>query len=710
MAWPSDPSASPPSLDVLRGILREVFGHPDFRPGQVEVIARILEGRPTLAVMPTGAGKSLCYQLPALALPGVAVVVSPLIALMRDQVAALHARGVRAASWTSATPPEARRAIMDRLEDGGLDLLYVAPERFRSPQALARIAAARPSLFVVDEVHCVSQWGHDFRPDYARLGEVLARLRAEGPIRFAGLTATATERVRADIIESLGLSAAIETVVTGFDRPNLELSVVEVRGGGKPGMTAKIEAVLEALDAWMGDTGSAIVYVPTRRQAEEVAAALSHSGREAAAYHAGLDPGAREAIQQAFESTPSYVVVATSAFGMGIDKSDVRVVVHLYLPDSPEAYYQEVGRAGRDGRPAGGVLVFDPADLRYAYRRLEAACPSPALVAKIREDLDHNLDAARPIDFEPLSVALEARFGAAARAALVALERAGDLTLGPDGVELSPGPSRIDPALLEDRARHERQRLSTAIGYVTRASCRRRYLVDYFGDARRLDRCGACDRCQAPSAGPLPAEVHTAALMALSCVARMRGRFGKIRVAEVLLGAKTRSVLDAGLDRLSTYGLLSAWAKPEVLALLDSLIRADLARLSLDEFPRLALTEAGANALRERGSLELDFERHPGPARGRGRRPDDPGERLGLSEADRPLFERLRAWRSETARASAVPAYVVAADAVLTRIAERRPRTLEALAAIEGIGPAKLARHGREVLELVRAHAEEPSA
>lgn len=690
-------SSTPARASDLHELLESVFGFGELRPGQAEIIDRVLAGRPTLAVMPTGAGKSLCYQLPALSLPGVAIVVSPLIALMRDQVAGLRAKGVNAAAWTSACSLEERRAIEEGLEDGSLKLLYVAPERFRSPRAMERILAAAPSLFVVDEVHCVSQWGHDFRPDYARLGEVLERLRAAGPIRFVGLTATATEQVRADIASSLGVADDLDIVVTGFDRPNLALSVTEL-SGGKRGTERKVAAVADALESWMDADGSAIVYAPTRRHTEEVAAALSDRGFDAEAYHAGLSAAQREQAQATFEAESSRVVVATNAFGMGIDKPDVRVVVHLSLPDSPEAYYQEVGRAGRDGLPAAGVLLWDPADLRHAHRRLEAATPSPELVMRIHEDLVEHLEAARPIDFDGLSAALEERFGPAARAGLAALERAGDLVLGPDGVELAPGPSRLDPATVEARTRHERNRLSTAVGYVTRAACRRRYLVDYFGDARRPDRCGACDLCLRPEASAVEGEVLTAALKVLSCVARMRGRFGKTRVAEVLLGAKSKPLMEAGLDALSTYGLLSTWPKADILSMIDSLVRAGLVALSLDAYPKVAVTETGAEALRARGPIRVDFQ--PGSPRSKTRKKSPPAETL--APEDRPIFEALRTWRFETAKEAEVPAYVVASNALLAAIAAQRPSSPQELSSISGMGANRMAAYGDPILSVLR--------
>lgn len=689
---------APQALDLerLRAVMAQTFGHAQFRPGQEEVLSSICEGTPTLAVMPTGAGKSLCYQLPALALEGPSIVVSPLIALMRDQVRGLVDKGVRAAAWTSATDLEDRRAAEQALRAGELDLLYVAPERFRSQRALETILTARPAMFVVDEVHCVSQWGHDFRPDYARLGEVRRQLEAYSPTRFVGLTATATEEVRADIARSLGLEGAFRTIVTGFDRPNLALSVHEI-GGGNKSRERRLERAAEALRKWMGETGSGIVYAPTRKQTEEVAAQLAERGFDAYPYHAGLTPELREQTQARFEAGQRQVVVATTAFGMGIDKPDVRVVVHLALPESPESYYQEVGRAGRDGEAAAGVLLWDPSDLRYASQRLEASTPSPELVTRIRADLETNLPPEGGVEFETVSSALEERFGPAARAGLVALERAGDVRVGPVGVELVTGSTRVDPAELEKRARIARHRLSSAVGYATRAPCRRAYLVDYFGDTRRPDQCGSCDRCLAPGPEAVKGDLLNAGLKALSCVARMRGRFGKTRVSEVLLGQQSKAVLDAGLDRLSTHGLLSDWSRAAVLELLDSLVRAGLTRLSLDTYPKLTLTEEGAEALRSRGPLFLDY-RPPTRASGGKRRSSPAVAELSDAEASE-AYERLRSWRSERAREDDVPAYVVAPNRLLAAIAEARPRDLDALAQVSGMGSKRVERYGEEIVE-----------
>ncbi|MBX2814290.1 MAG: ATP-dependent DNA helicase [Myxococcales bacterium] len=685
------------SLEEAKAILKRVFGFPDFRPGQKEVIERVLSGRPTLAVMPTGAGKSICYQLPALTLPGVAIVVSPLIALMQNQVQGLTKRGLKAAAWTSATTTADRAQLMTALSCGQLDFLYVAPERFRSSSALDVILAAKPSLFVVDEAHCVSQWGHDFRPDYARLGDVLAQLRAQASVRFVGLTATATPEVQLDIAKSLGVEDDLEKVVTGFDRPNLELSVVDVRELSK-GIEAKLDHLCQTLDRWMGESGSAIIYAPTRKHTEEIAAHLKSRGYNAEYYHAGVAYDRRSKTQTCFEDHPRQVVVATNAFGMGIDKPDIRLVVHLSLPDTPEAYYQEIGRAGRDGQPAGALLFWDAAELRYARHRVEAASPTPDLVLELRRDLEINLPQSGPISLDALVLALEPRFGPATRAALVALEQSGDLHFTPVGTaELLPGPCRIDAQLLEARASRNRGRLSAAIGYVYRAQCRRQYLVKYFGDISTMTTpCGICDRCSGPSPTLAEGELYTASLKVLSCIARMRGRYGQARVIEVLLGSRTKPILSSGLNKLSTYGLLASWKKSDIQQLMDSLHRAGLVDQTLDRFPTVHLSEAGIQTLRQREQIFLDLDRVPKiKPNGTSSTP------VPLDPEDTPLYEQLRHWRTTQAKEKEVPGYVIASNALLQLLAQTRPQSIEELAQIKGIGDAKLRLYGEAILDII---------
>ena len=669
--------------------LAESFGHAAFRPGQADLVDSVLSGRPTLGVMPTGAGKSLCYQLPALLLDGVTVVVSPLVALIRDQVNQLSGRGIAAASFTSLDNSDQRRDALDRLRNGGLRLLYVAPERFRSPAFVRALEAASVSLFVVDEAHCISQWGYDFRPEYARLGQVLERLQ---PGHAAAFTATATEEVRQDIVRNLGFQDAA-VLVSGFDRPNLELSVIEASRAGK---TSATEA---ALSQWLKDGGSGIVYVATRKAAESVAEQLRQAGHPARPYHAGLDATTRRQTQDAFESDERIVVVATSAFGMGIDRSDVRAVVHYHIPSAPEAYYQEVGRAGRDGEPAGGVLLFDSGDLRYAYMRHEASCPTPGAVRFAFDWFRQRLDEAGPAPFDVLVEDLEQHVGVSARAALVTLEQAGDITFDLGQARLTSPEPTVPVQLLEDKSRRERARLDAMIGYVSRAGCRRRYLVDYFGDERRLERCGVCDRCRAPAPEPLQGEALTHAQMALSCIARMRGRYGRGRVADVLIGSKAKPVTDTGLDSLSTYGLLSKWSRKAVQDLLDRLVQGGYAEIIAGDYPRLGLTTTGADALRDRASLVVPPPSVAAtPAKTRTRADD------GIEiQQDDPVFERLRQWRRETARSLGRAPFIVAHDSLLRTIWAAGPTTLEELAALPGMGPKKLEAYGEGILSALQS-------
>ncbi len=354
---------------LLDGLARN-FGLRAFRPGQLDVIESVMAGHNTVAVMPTGAGKSLCYQLPATLLEGLALVISPLIALMKDQVEQLARLNVPAAFLNSSLTESQRIERMNRLRAGELKLLYVAPERLRS-ESLVRELEGRVSLFAVDEAHCISQWGHDFRPDYAQLGAVRRRLK---PPRTVALTATATPEVRQDIVKVL-LMKDPRVFVSGFDRPNLFLEVVPVTGDAE-----KRDACLELSK---NAQGSGLVYCPTRKSAEGLHAALEKNGVEAVLYHAGMDDEARRRAQDAFMSSASSVAVATNAFGMGIDKPDIRFVAHAGIPRAVEAYYQEIGRAGRDGRPARAVLLFNHADVFTQERLIQGSHPPQTLIADV---------------------------------------------------------------------------------------------------------------------------------------------------------------------------------------------------------------------------------------------------------------------------------------------------------------------------------------
>jgi ATP-dependent DNA helicase RecQ len=487
-----DPSDAPcgGDADIARGL--RVFGFDRLRPGQREVIADVLAGTPVVTVMPTGAGKSLCYQLPAVLLAErglLTVVVSPLIALMKDQVDALSARGVRAAALTSAAALEAQAAILAGLRRGDLDVVHVAPERFASARFVAALAEVRErlGLFAVDEAHCISEWGHEFRPAYRTLGDVVRTL---APARVIALTATATPEVRRDIAFELGIAARFH--VRGFARPNLRLLVDPVGG-----VSDKRAALVERVRRRPG--GAALVYAATRKNAEAYAHYLAATGMRAGVYHAGLDDDDRTKIQDRFMGDQLDAIVATNAFGMGIDKADVRVVVHADLPRSPEAYYQEAGRAGRDGGAAECALLFNYADVRVHEFLIDAAYPSAEVLRALWRELR-----ARPrrLDDERLRDALPGRphpsvIESAGRILVRHGLAAGDEErLGAHRPEeLGGGFPALDPDALGRRAQVERGKLRSMVDYAYHPACRHRFLMSYFGDAGVAPRCAACDRC-----------------------------------------------------------------------------------------------------------------------------------------------------------------------------------------------------------------------
>ena len=575
------------------------FGHETLRPGQAELIADVLAGRPVIGVMPTGAGKSLCYQLPAVILGergGVTLVVSPLIALMKDQVDGLRARGVPAVALTSAAGAEEQREILDGIRAGAYTLVYIAPERLRSPRFVEalRATAARIALVAIDEAHCISEWGHDFRPDYRRLGELVAEL---APPRVAAFTATATPEVRDDIARQLGM-AVPRLHVRGFDRPNLHYAVHQAGGA-----TDKSERLVDLVR--MRDGGVALVYAATRKNAEAYAGALKRAGMRARVYHAGLEGEVREKAQDVFMAGKLDVIVATNAFGMGVDKSDIRLVVHADIPRSPEAYYQEAGRGGRDGKPTRCVLLFNHGDIRLQEFLIDASYPSAELLRGIWKLL-HDRPELGAMDGG--QDALEARLrpqlpgspsGASLGAALRILERHGMLARGEDGLAASrPPPGQfapLDVAALSRRADNERAKLKMMVEYAYNPRCRRQYVLAYFGDEdwqSRDRRCGACDNCEALAQGRtvgISAAEKDAVRALLMLVGALHGRFGRTRIASLANGTDD----DARFDDLAERGCLRGWSQKHVLDMLRALEGAGLVEASRGEYPTLSTTRRG---------------------------------------------------------------------------------------------------------------------
>jgi ATP-dependent DNA helicase RecQ len=702
-----------PAIDTLAGALErglhERFGLRAFRPGQQEAALAVLQGRDLVAVMPTGAGKSLCFQLPALLLDGTTVVVSPLIALMKDQVDVLRARGISAAALHSGLSPQDRASVESELARGRLALVYVAPERLGSPGFRQALQRARPARLVVDEAHCISQWGHDFRPDYRRL----AAFRAELDVPAAAFTATATPDVRADIAVQLGLHDPVE-LVTGFERPNLTLAVETCRGREEKA------AALDRLVAEVGTPG--IVYAATRKGVELWAEYLSGKGLRTGRYHAGLSDEERSGVQDDFLAGRLDVIAATNAFGMGVDKADLRFVAHAELPGSVEAYYQEAGRAGRDGLPSRCTLLFSPADVRTQEFFMAGANPSRHVLQSAWRLMDEGL----PDEAIVERLGRDASSSMAANTAVRLLRRAAEAT----GVAAGTGTIPLDDGTRALKARRDRERLDTMVRYAFSRGCRTRFVYDYFAGGARggaAPRCGTCDVCLGWGRGGARAlgdEELLRVRIALSGVGRLSGRFGVERIAQVLTGSHGREILDRGLDRVPTYGKLSGMPLEEVKDLLNVLADAALVERQGIEGGRpgafvLALTPEGRRVAMGEVLPELALPSAvSGRAKARTRRRKGGEEPWGDTRhaaasaaadgasPDPEVFAQLKQWRTEEARRKGMPPYVIFHDRTLAALAAALPQTRDSLQRVPGIGPAKLETYGEALLALL----ERPSA
>jgi len=584
-------------------LLNTVFGHPAFRGAQEDIVRHVAAGGDALVLMPTGGGKSLCFQLPALLREGTALVVSPLIALMQDQVAALRQLGVRAAFLNSSLDSREAYATQQALAAGALDLLYVAPERLMMPHMLDALAKLRLALFAIDEAHCVSQWGHDFRPEYLQLSVLHQRFPSVPRI---ALTATADPQTRDEIIHRLALENA-RVFTSSFDRPNIRYTIVEK-------LDARAQVLRFIREEHPGEAG--IVYCLSRRKVDETAAWLAAQGTTALPYHAGMESASRSMNQERFQREEGVVMVATIAFGMGIDKPDVRFVAHLDLPKSIEGYYQETGRAGRDGAPADAWMAYGLGDVVQLRRMMEQSEGNE--------------------DFRRVSFA----------------------------------------------------KLDALLGLCETAGCRRVRLLDYFGEAAAP--CGNCDTCIDP---PVTWDATEAARKALSCIYRTGQRFGAVHLIDVLRGKATERVDQWNHGVLGVFGIGADVDELTWRSVFRQLVALGYARPDHDSYGALRLTEASRPVLR--GEQQVEMRR----ATGRKAKP----RKLAVSSGiDSDLLAKLKAWRMAQARSQSVPPYVVFHDATLAAIAAARPRDLDALSAIAGIGARKLERYGPALLELLQ--------
>ncbi|MFC1975671.1 RecQ family ATP-dependent DNA helicase, partial [Chloroflexota bacterium] len=586
--------------------LKQYFGHDHFREGQEDAIQRILNGRHTLLVMPTGSGKSLAYQLPAMLLPGLTLVLSPLISLMKDQVDSLVEAGIPATFINSSLSNNEVYRRMRAMREGHVKLLYIAPERLRSRQFTRALANITISLLAVDEAHCISQWGHDFRPDYLQIGPTW---QAMGQPTLLSTTATATPTVQKDILKLLGLPQT-HAIVTGFNRPNLTFRV-------KP--TPGVRTKLQILQSMLGQLdGSAIVYAATRRNTEEVADFVRGVvGLPAQPYHAGLDRNLRHQVQTDFMADRLKIVVATNAFGMGIDKPDVRAVIHYNMPATIEAYYQEAGRAGRDELPAECVLLFAPDDQGLQEWLINSDTPLYQDLGQVYDLLARAANNGE-VFFAPNELSeITGLHPVKIRVTLSELELAGVIVhLGDEGgygrwrvLPLADGALEERAKAISERAQIRYDLLAKILDYAYLTTCRRKFLLDYFGDVSppRSPRC--CDNHTTTSIEDLPKAVTPQEwfpLIVLETVRSFQQRpMGRRRLAQILNGSRAKGIQQFGYDRHRFYGKLSDLSQPQITILIDALISARYLRLSGGELPVLTITDPGLDALQARAALPI---------------------------------------------------------------------------------------------------------
>jgi len=599
--------------------LKQYFGHNSFRPGQEELIDALLLGRDVLGVMPTGAGKSMCYQLPALLLSGMTLVVSPLISLMKDQVAALIQAGIPAAFLNSSLNAVQYQEVFRLAKNGYYKILYVAPERLATSEFVRFAGNAQISLIAVDEAHCISQWGQDFRPSYLKIIDFIDQLPYRPTI--GAFTATATPEVKNDIVRFLRLREPLN-LTTGFDRPNLYFEVA------KPNNK---RAYMWQYIAQHRDK-SGIVYCATRKTVETVCDELLRHGILATRYHAGLEDKERQQNQEDFVYDRSRVMVATNAFGMGIDKSNISFVIHYNMPKNIESYYQEAGRAGRDGEKAHCVLLFSASDIQTVKFLINNVEKNEALSENEQEKV----------------------------------------------------------------RRRDLQRLNQMIAYCKATGCLRAYLLNYFGE-NTIDYCGNCGNCNGEM---VQQDITVEAQKILSAVARVEKRYsfglGLTLIVRMLHGSKEKRVIQLGLDKLSTYGIMHNTDRTQIRDYIDCLIRTGYLSLAGDEYPVLRMTERAKQVLFHGEKVLHTWRKQSRLEKTASSRKES---KAMPTQAGESLFATLKALRTKMAKEENVPAYIIFSNATLIDMTAKQPQNMAEFLQISGVGEIKAARYGQAFLE-----------
>lgn len=607
-------------METKESILQRVFGYSAFRGGQEALIDAQLQGRDAFGIMPTGGGKSLCYQIPALLLEGVTLVISPLISLMRDQVMALKNAGVAAAYINSSLTPAQIRLVYRNIQSGMYKIIYVAPERLLTDGFLEVIQARKVSLVTVDEAHCISQWGQDFRPSYLKIVDFLNILTPRPVV--SAFTATATETVRQDIAQILQLRDPLR-VVTGFDRPNLRFEVQRPK--------QKLPALIDLVQQRRDKAG--IVYCATRKAVEEVCENLQLNGIAATRYHAGLPDEERRDNQEDFLYDRKTVMVATNAFGMGIDKSNVSYVIHYNMPQSLESYYQEAGRAGRDGAEAECILLYAPGDVQTAKYLIQ----HPALSGELSQEE------------------------------------------------------------LEQKQRLDLERLDVMVNYCKTQECLRGYILDYFGQEHE-SFCGNCSNCSTETE---ERDITDQARMILSCVQRMSAKLGYslglTSVVRTLLGSRDKRLLQLGLDKLGSYGMLRKLGKDDLRAMAENL--ESQGYLETDPVHGgVSLTQKAQGVLFEGKTVSMRLPKAEASA--------PVSSPIGGGQ-DPNLLAMLKRLRWKIAMQESVPAYIIFSNATLEDMARKAPTTLEAFAKVNGVGSVKVKRFGEVFVDAIADYLQE---